>query len=152
MATGQTCPRYLFNWAPMTWPGSSNLRAMVLNTSYVPDVDVHQFVSDIRAYEVAGTNYPTGGFPLSSATMAYDAPTNRTTFDAADVVVANVAITGNLRFVWVYDVSNATDATRPLIYLLDYGATDPATSLPWACNGTFTVTWNAAGIFTSTAS
>lgn len=60
-------------------------------------------------------------------------------FDAADPSWANSTITA--RYCVFYDDTPATDATKPLISLLDFGS-DQVSS-----NGAFTVTLNTLGVF-----
>lgn len=63
-------------------------------------------------------------------------------FDAADVSWTSSTITG--RYAVIYDSTPGSDATRPLIGLVDFGA-DQTTN-----NGTFAITWDALGIFVIT--
>jgi hypothetical protein len=60
------------------------------------------------------------------------------TFDAADVSWANATITA--RYAVIYDDTPSTDATKPLLGYVDFGADVTAT------NGTFAITWDSAGI------
>jgi hypothetical protein len=63
-------------------------------------------------------------------------------FDGADVSWASSTITA--RYAVIYDATPGSDATRPLIGLIDFGA-DQTTN-----NGTFQITWDALGIFVIT--
>lgn len=60
-------------------------------------------------------------------------------FDAADASWASSTITA--RYAVVYDSSPSTDATRPLIGLLDFGSDVSSTA------STFTVVWDTRGLF-----
>lgn len=58
--------------------------------------------------------------------------------DAADTSWTTASITA--RYAVIYDSTPATDATRPLIALINFGADMTSTS------GTFLITWDASGI------
>ncbi|MFC9766736.1 hypothetical protein ACFVJ2_33630, partial [Rhodococcus jostii] len=63
--------------------------------------------------------------------------------DAADSSWTTSTITA--RYAIIYNSTPGTDATRPLIAYVDFGADVSTTA------GTFTITWDAAGIVTLTA-
>lgn len=121
---------------------SDTLKVMLCTSTYTPNQDTHQFKSDVTN-EVAGTGYTAGGATLTSVTLTYTGATNVLDLDAADTSWASSTITA--RYAVVYDSTPATDATRPLICYVDFGADVTSTS------GTFTITWDAAGICTLTA-
>ena len=120
---------------------SDTLKVMLCTSAYAPDQDAHRYKSSVTG-EVAGTGYTAGGATLASVTVAYSAASNTLTLDAADTAWANSTITA--RYAVIYDATPATDATRPLIAYVDFGA-DVASSA-----GPFTITWDAAGILTLT--
>lgn len=60
-------------------------------------------------------------------------------FDAADASWSSATLTA--RYAVVYDSTPATDATRPLIGLLDFGSDVSSTA------STFTVVWDSRGLF-----
>lgn len=60
-------------------------------------------------------------------------------FDAADASWSSATLTA--RYAVVYDSTPATDATRPLIGLLDFGGDVSSTA------STYTVVWDARGLF-----
>jgi hypothetical protein len=121
---------------------SDTLKVMLCSSSYTPAQDTHQFKSDVTN-EITGTGYTAGGDTLTSVTLTYTAGTNVLALDAADVVWSGSTITA--RYAVIYDSTPATDATRPLIAYVDFGADQSDSS------GTFTITWDAAGIATITA-
>lgn len=121
---------------------SDTLKVMLCTSAYTPDQDAHQYKSSVTN-EVTGTGYTAGGATLGSVTVTYSAGTNTLTLDAADPSWASSTITA--RYAVFYDSTPATDATRPLIAFVDFGA-DVVSS-----GGPFTVTLDAAGIATVTA-
>lgn len=115
------------------------LKVMLVTSAYVPNQDTHQYKSSVTN-EVTGAGYTASGATLGGVTAAYNAATNTYSLDAADVTWATSTITA--RYAVIYDSSPASDATRPLIGYVDFGA-DVASSA-----AAFTIAWDAAGIFT----
>lgn len=120
---------------------SDALKVMLCTSSYTPDQDTHQYKSSVTN-EVSGTGYTATGATLGSVTVAYSAGSNTVTLDAADPSWTTSTITA--RYAVFYDSSPATDATRPLISYVDFGADVSTTA------GTFLITLDAAGIATFT--
>ncbi len=90
----------------------------------------------------ANPGYTAGGVALTGVTVAYNASTNTLTLDANDIAWA--AATLNARELVLYDSTPSTDATRPLIGYVDFGA-DMASQ-----NAAFSVAWDPTGILTAT--
>lgn len=122
---------------------SDTIKAMLCTSTYTPDQDAHQYKSSVTN-EVTGTGYTAGGATIASPSITYTGATNTLKLDGGDVSWASSTITA--RYAVVYDDTPATDATKPLICWVDFGA-DVSSS-----NGTFSVTWDAAGIATVTVS
>ena len=122
---------------------SDTIKVALLTSSYTPNQDSHDYWDDVSAYEVSGTGYTAGGESLASKTVGYTSGTNVTKFDAADVSWTSSTITA--RYAVLYDDTPATDATKPLIGYVDFGSDQSSSS------GTFSIVWDAAGIFTTTA-
>jgi len=120
---------------------SDTLKVMLCTSTYTPDQDAHQYKSSVTN-EVSGTGYTATGASLASVTWSYNTSTNVYTLDAADTSWTSSTITA--RYAVIYDSTPATDATRPLIAYVDFGA-DVISSA-----GTFTITWDATGIVTFT--
>ena len=116
---------------------SDTLKVMLCTSSYTPNQDTHRYKSDVTN-EISGTGYTAGGLALTSVTVSYDAPTNTFKLDAADPTWPTSTITA--RYAVFYDATPATDATRPLIAYVDFGA-DVTSS-----GGPFTDTLDANGI------
>lgn len=120
---------------------TDSIKVMLCTNAYTPDQDAHRYKSSVTN-EVSGTGYTATGAALTSVTVAYNTSTNVITLDAADTVWASSTITA--RYAVIYDSSPASDATRPLIAYVDFGA-DVSSS-----GAAFTITWDAAGIVTFT--
>lgn len=123
----------------VSW-ASDTIKVMLCTSTYVPDQDAHQYKSSVTN-EVTGTGYTAGGATLASKTATYTGATNTIAYDAADTSWASSTITA--RYAVVYD-STGTDATSPLLCYVDFGADVVSTA------GTFSIVWDAAGIFTLT--
>ena len=117
---------------------SDTIKVSLLNNTYTPDQDAHNYYDDVVAYEVTGTGYTAGGITLANKTNNYNSSTNVIVLDADDVTWASSTITA--RYAVVYDATPATNATRPLIGYVDFGS-DQSSS-----NGNFTITWDSTGI------
>jgi len=126
------------------------LEVALFNNTGTPDQTV---TSANSAYAVAqwvvgngvsdATGWPPLGRPLASVTSGFT--TNVYTFDAADTVSANATTTlAGTYGCLVYDHSIATPVADQGICFNYFGGTQSVTS------GTFTVVWNASGVFTIT--
>ena len=118
---------------------TDTLKVALVTSSYTPDQDAHDYWADVSANEASGTGYTAGGATLGSTTFTYDDGSNKWTFDGADVSWSSSTITA--RYAVIYD---DTATSKNLIAYVDFG-TDQSSSA-----GTFTVSWNASGIFTIT--
>ena len=123
------------------WDTDTIKVALVANT-YTPNQDTHDYWDDVSANEISGTGYTAGGITLSSKTVGYTAGTNVTKFDAADVSWTSSTLTA--RYAVIY-LSTATASTSPLIGYIDFGSDQSSSA------GTFSIVWDSAGIFTTTA-
>lgn len=121
---------------------TDTIKVALLSSSYTPNQDTHDYFDDVSTYEVSGTGYTAGGATLASKTVGYTSGTNVTKFDAADVSWTSSTITA--RYAVVY-VATGTASTSALIGYVDFGSDQSSSS------GTFSIVWDAAGIFTTTA-
>lgn len=130
---------------------ADSLKVALYNNTTAPDNTVTAANS---AYNVSqwtsaneltsSTDWPAGGRPLASVT--YTAATNVFTFDAADTASATSGATITATFgCLVYDTTAASPASQGISYHY-FGGTQSVTA------GSFTVVWNASGLFTITAS
>lgn len=120
---------------------TDTIKAMLCSASYTPDQDAHRYKSSVTN-EVTGSGYTAGGVTLASKTVTYTPGTNVLALDAADITWA--ALTATSRYCVIYDDSPATDATKPLIGFIDFGA-DVICS-----GGPMTIQLDAAGMATVT--
>lgn len=121
---------------------SDTIKVMLTTSSYTPNQDTHDYKDDVTN-EVTGTGYTAGGATLANCTQTYDGATNTVKLDADDAAWAGSTITA--RYAVIYDATPGSDATRPLIAYVDFGADVSSTG------AAFTITWDAAGIVTFTA-
>lgn len=122
---------------------SDDIRLMMLSSSYAYS-DAHDYLDDVVANEISGTNWAAGGVTLGSPTITYSAgPPKTVTFDAADVSVSTVTLAA-FRYGVIYNRTPASNATRPLIGYIDWLASLSATAQ------TVAVSWPTAGILVGT--
>lgn len=118
------------------------IKCALTTSTYTPNQDTHAYFSSVTN-EVSGTGYTAGGVTLTSPTPSYTGATNTFAFDAADVSWTTASFT--TRYAVVYDATG-TAATSALIMYVDFGADQTVSA------GTFTLQWNAAGLFSVTIS
>lgn len=121
-----------FVWA------SDTIKVALATSSYTPNVDTHDFFSDVTN-EVTGTGYTAGGATLASKTSTYDTASDQIRLDAADVQWTSSTITARYGVIW-YDTAGA-DTTDPLLGLVNFESDVSTTA------GTFQITWDATGVF-----
>lgn len=125
------------------WNGShpvdfdtDTIKVAVLDSGHTPNVDTHEFWSDVSADEVAAQgDYTTGGVALSSKTATYDAATDRVILDAADLALTTT-ITG--RYLVVYK-DTGTASTSPLLGIYD-------NVVDFGGGSSLSITWDATGV------
>jgi hypothetical protein len=119
------------------------IRMLFSNATEVPDQDVDDYVDDMRANEVTGTNLAADGVLLATCVVTWTGGTNTVKFDCDDVSVSNVTATG-IKNSHICDFSAGTDATRPQIGFIVWDAVlSPSAA-------TLSVVFDAAGIATIT--
>jgi len=124
---------------------AATLKMAVVDGTYTVDQNLHDFFDDVVADEVTGTGYTAGGNACASGTVTMSVG-GLVTVDCADPAVwsQNGAGFSNGRRAILYDSGPGTDATRTLVgYSDDFGADKGNV------DGDFTVTINAAGLYTS---
>ena len=123
---------------------AGTIKMILVNSTYAALSDAtkhgHEFYSDVSANEVAASGtYSTGGYTLANKTSGQSAGTY--TFDnTVDPAFTSATITASGAI--IYEDTAGAATTDPLIAYLDFGGSVVST------NGTFTVAFNASGIFT----
>jgi hypothetical protein len=114
---------------------SDTIKVMLCTSSYTPSQGTHQYKSSITN-EVTGTGYTAGGTTVASVSVSVSGTTFA--FDGGDISWTSATFTA--RYGILYDSTPATDATRPLLGYIDFGADQSPSA------GTLSITWDATGI------
>lgn len=120
---------------------SDEIKVALFTSSLTPVQASNQYfdASPYTSNQVAsGAGYTTGGAVLGSKTEAFTGQVKK--FDAADTVWTTSTITA--RHAIVYD--NTPSSNKPLLMAVDFGQ-DISSS-----GGSFTIAWDANGLFTVT--
>ena len=96
--------------------------------------------SDVTAVEVSGTGYTAGGATLGSSSLTANAGT--VTFTGNSVAWTGATFTAKYAVVY-----SSTASNHDILGYMDLDTGAPGGDS--ATNGTFTVNWNASGIFTA---
>ena len=103
-----------------------DIQALLVSADYTPDLNAHEFLSDVQAYALGG-----GAKPLTSKT------TTLGVFDAADVTWLQVPSGATAKAVVLFK-NTGVAGTSPLL-----GYIDTITGFPVATNGSdITVQWD----------
>jgi hypothetical protein len=112
---------------------------VALLSGYTPDLDNHEYFSDVNVNELSnGNGYSTGGEEITSKSTSVNLVDNRGEFSCDNVVWPSASFTA--RYAVVYkDTGNVT--TSPLLFYIDFGENKTAN------NGSFTLVWHPQGAF-----
>lgn len=121
---------------------SDTIKVMLTTSTYVPNQDTNEFKSDVTN-EVSGTGYSAGGVTLTTKTLVYTGASNLTTMDADDAIWSGASFTARIAVIYK---DTGTGTTSNLLGYVDFGADQTVAA------ATFTIQWNASGIFTITVS
>ena len=80
----------------------------MLVAGYTPNIDTHQFRSDVNANEVALTNYTAGGLTLTTKAVSVNNGANRAEWDFDDVVFALLGAGAVSHAILYVDTGNAS--------------------------------------------
>jgi hypothetical protein len=123
---------------------SDTVVCLLLTSSYTPDRNAHEFISDVSANEATSvTNYSRAS--VSGKTISFNSGTRVNTYDCSDVTFSN--LTGTFKYA-VFARSTGSDATSALLCYVDLDDTGAAPPAPSGEN--FTLTIPATGLFTAT--
>lgn len=148
--TGKWVGQAVLNFVGGGTAGESKATDFLSNTMKIalvnalPDQDTVEVWDDVDGTEITGTGYTAGGITLANKTLGYTSGTNVTKFDADDVVWTSSTITA--RAAVIYDNTPASAADKLVYGFIDFGANLSSD------NNEFRITFDSAGIFTSTAS
>ena len=120
--------------------GTDDVYVALTTNTYTPNQDTHDYYNDVTN-EISGTGYTANGAQLTSDDFTQTL--NVLMWDSADPAWTTATFTAR-RAVY-YDRQPGSDATRPLISWVDFGADETVAV------GTFTIVHNASGIATVTA-
>ena len=126
---------------------SDDIYIALMTAAYTPNQSTDKFWADVVAHEVgSGNGYTTNGKLLGTKTLAVSSLV--TTFNAASPAAWVAASAGfATAYAVILDRTPGTDATRPLLCYIDFGATKTLVA-----TDTLTITFNGSGIFTVTMS
>jgi len=116
--------------------GSDTLKILLVTSTYAPNIDTHQFLSDVTN-EVVGAGYTAGGKTLASVAILTDLPNDRSALDAADVTWTTATITARAAIIYK---DTGVAGTSKLITYIDF-VTDKISS-----GADFTIAFDATGI------
>lgn len=103
-----------------------DIQVLLVSADYLPDLNVHEFLSDVQAYALGG-----GAKPLTDKTTALGV------FDAADVSWLKVAAGATAKAVILFKNTGEAGTSPLLAYI------DTITGFPVATNGSdITVQWD----------
>lgn len=117
---------------------ADTLKVMLVTSSYTPNADTDDFITDASSAEVSGTGYTAGGATLSGVSVTQDDTNNLAYLDASDVSWATSTIT-NARYAVIYK-DTGVPATSPILAVIDFGSNKSSSA------DTFLISWSASGI------
>jgi hypothetical protein len=136
---GLTLEKQLIDTLGLSLESESALKVAMITDSATPDFNAHDFWSDLEANEVSGTGYTANGATLTGTELTVSSGV--LTYDATDVAWTSSTISNAMAGVGYFDRGGATTADE-LMFLSDFVTAASSSS------GTFTIQWNASGIFT----
>lgn len=99
--------------------GTSTVKALITNGSYVPSKDNHSTRANITN-EVSGTGYTAGGVVVT-ATLSQDLANDRTTLTLGAISIPNTTVSGMRNLVYYVSNGGASSADY-LIAVVDFGS------------------------------
>ena len=124
---------------------SDTFVCILATSSYTPAPNTDSTYANVSANEVAsGGGYTTGGVVLTSVTDTLTSAT--VTYTAAAVSWSSATITAKYAVI-IHRAGGSLVSGDLLLSYVDLNSGGGSVS---STNGTFTITWNAAGIFTLT--
>ena len=97
---------------------NDDIKCMLLDSNYVPNVDTDIYLNDVIANEITGTGYTAGGQTLTNCTLTYDSANNKVIIDSDNPIWENSTITA--RYAVIYNNTPATDSEKALICYFEF--------------------------------
>jgi hypothetical protein len=104
--------------------------AVLLATTYTPDVDTHATHADIAAHEIVGTGYDEFGQTLTGVGWAYTAGTNTWTLTCDGPIEWATTTLTDVRYLVITDASSFIG--NVLVSYMDLGADTSTVAQPFA--------------------
>lgn len=123
--------------------GGSTIKVLLATSSYTPNQDTHEYLSDITNELTSGGGYTSGGKELTLSDPTYDAASNECRLDAADVTW-NALNKADVRYAVIYKDTGVA-STSPLLGYIDFGASQAPAGVD------FVIQWDASGVLKKTA-
>lgn len=98
---------------------TDTIKVMIVTAVYTPS-QAHDFIDDVSANQVTGTNYTAGGTAISGVTLALDANTVEWVHNDITWAQSASGFANGRTFVWYKDTGVA--AASPLIMYMSEGA------------------------------
>lgn len=135
---GLTLEKQLIDTLGKSLESETDIKVLMCEDGYTPNYDTHNFRDDVTN-EVVGTAYTAGGVVITTTEITL--ASGVLTYDAADASWAASTIPNAMAAVGYVGRGGASSADE-VLWLSDFVTAASTT------NGTFTIQWNASGIFT----
>jgi hypothetical protein len=123
--------KYMANGSVL-FDGSHTLKAMLLTSTYSSYIDKdHDYVDDVKSYEVTGTGYTEWGNACTPTVDATDNANDKQTISFSITSWTSSTITA--RYCVIYRYRGTTASANELVCCLDFGSNQSSSS------GTFAV-------------
>lgn len=106
---------------------SDSFKVMLTTSAYTPNIDTHEFKSDVTN-EITGTGYTAGGKALTSVSWDYDSTNHRAVVSANNLLWTGVTFTTRRAVVYK---DTGTAGTSRLIGYIDFGVDKSPASEDW---------------------
>lgn len=117
---------------------TDTVKAMLVTSSYTPDIDAHNRRDDITNEVAATGGYTAGGETITTPTVTQDNTNDCGTFDGDNITWSTSTITA--RGAVLYKARGGASSADELIAYIDFGS-DKISSA-----GDFIISWSANGI------
>lgn len=116
---------------------TDTIKVMLVTSSYILDIDTHDFIDDITG-EAVGAGYTAGGQALANKAITVDLANDISKYSADNSVWTTSSITAAGAIVYK---DTGVEASSPLICFIDFGQDKISDG------GDFSIQWNVDGVF-----